>query len=200
MKIQNVILDMGNVLLKYDPDYSLNRLCKNEEAKPIIKKEFFQGSEWIQTDLGVITPEERYEFVKRRIPEEYRADFKAVSDNWDICMTPLDNAREFCEWLRQRGFKVFVLSNASEEFYRYFPRHFDLDFFDGIVVSCNLNLIKPDLRIYEHLLGKYSLLPEECLFVDDVKDNTDAAEKVGMKALCFKGDYEKVKALLFDAE
>ena len=198
MKIKNVILDMGNVLLRYDPDYSLNRLCKNEGAKAIIRKEYFGGQEWIQTDIGTITVEERTELVKKRIPPEYHDDFKAVCENWDICMTPLDGAKEFCNYLKEKGYRVYILSNASTEFYKYFTRHFNLDFFDGHIVSCDLHMIKPDIAIYKYLLEKYSLAGEECLFVDDVKENTEGAQKAGINAFWFKGDYEAVKALLAD--
>ena len=196
MEIRNVILDMGNVLLRYDPDYSLNKLCKNEEAKAIIRKEYFGGREWIETDIGSITVEERTELVKKRIPPEYHDDFKAVCENWDICMTPLDGAKEFCNYLKENGYRVYILSNASTEFYKYFPRWFSLDFFDGYVVSCDLHIIKPDVAIYKCLMNKYSLTAAECLFVDDVKANTEGAEKAGMNAFWFKGNYEEVKVLL----
>ena len=196
MKIKNVILDMGNVLLNYDPDFSLDTLCTNPEAKPIIKKYLFEGYEWIQTDLGVITPEHRFESVKKHIPEQFHNDFASVHENWAICMTPVDGAKEFCDYLKRNGYRIFILSNASTEFYTYFTKQFELDFFDGYAVSCDLKIIKPDERIYKHILDKYSLVPEECLFIDDRKENTDAAEKLGMFGFEFKKNYDEITALI----
>ncbi|MCQ2462920.1 MAG: HAD family phosphatase [Clostridia bacterium] len=196
MEIKNVILDMGNVLLSYDPDYSVNLLCENESAKAVIKKEFFGGYEWIQTDLGAITPEERLNEVKKRVPEAFHKDLEAVSDGWDVCMKPLDGAKKFFSYLKENGYRVYLLSNASTEFYRYFPREFDIAQFDGTVVSCDLHIIKPDPEIYLYLLKKYSLRAQECLFVDDMEKNTDGAKAVGMNAFQFKGSYEDIKKII----
>ncbi len=193
MKIKNIILDMGKVLLDFDPDYSLNELCENEEAKPIIKKEYFEADEWIESDMGLITPKERLEKVKLRVPHEFHTDLERVAENWDICMTPIDGARDFCRYAKENGYRVFVLSNASCEFYSYFTKYYELDFFDGIVVSADLHLMKPDARIYNYLLEKFSLCAEECLFIDDRKENVEGAKAVGINAVLFENNYEEIK-------
>ncbi len=194
--IKNIILDMGNVLLDYDPQAAMDELEILPDAQPIIMKELFGGNEWVQLDLGNITEVEAYESIKRRIPEEYHADLSKCIDGWDICMKPLDGAREFCEYIKEKGYGVYVLSNAHKSFYRYFPRYFDLEFFDGVVVSADMHIIKPDVRIYEHLIKKYGLKAEECLFIDDRQDNVEGAIKAGMQAIRFKNDFEEVNQRL----
>ena len=62
------------------------------------------------------------------------------------------------------------------------------NYFDGYVFSAQEKLMKPDRRIYEKLLARYMLKPEESLFIDDLKANTDAAKKLGMQAFTFKID------------
>ena len=111
---------------------------------------------------------------------------------WDICMDPLEGAREFCENVKKAGLRIYVLSNASDLFYTYFPKFLPLDFFDGVFVSSDYLMLKPDLEIYETFLTKYALKAEECLFVDDRQENADGAAKAGMNTFCFKGDYGKV--------
>jgi putative hydrolase of the HAD superfamily len=111
-------------------------------------------------------------------------------------MKPLNGAKKFCEFVKSNGFGVYVLSNAHKSFYRYFPRYFDLEFFDGVVVSADVHIVKPDVRIYEHLLSKFNLKAEECLFIDDRANNVDGAEKAGMQAVQFKNDFEEVKEYL----
>lgn len=194
--IKNIIFDMGNVLLDYNPQISMQILGINEEAKPVILKELFGGNEWIQLDLGNINVDEAYDSIKSRIREEFHADLRKCIDGWDICMKPLDGAREFCEFIKSKGFGVYVLSNAHKSFYRYFPRYFDLEFFDGVVVSADIHIVKPDVRIYEHILEKYNLKAEECLFIDDRQDNVEGAEKAGMNAVQFKNDFEEIKQYL----
>lgn len=181
---------MGNVLLDYDPQAAMNELEIEPAAQTVIMKELFCGKEWIQLDLGNITEDKAYESICRRIPSEYHKALKKAVNGWDICMKPLDSAQEFCKKIKAEGYGVYVLSNAHKSFYRYFPRYFDIDFFDGVVVSADIHITKPDIRIYNYLLKKYSLRAEECLFIDDRADNVEGAIRAGMKAHQFKSDFD----------
>ena len=192
--IKNIIFDMGNVLLDYNPQAAMHMLGINEKAKPVILKELFGGNEWVQLDLGNITVDEAYENIKQRIPEEYHADLRKCIDGWDVCMVPVEGAKEFCNRIKEHGYGIYVLSNAAESFYEYFARQFELEFFDGIVISADVHVTKPDVRIYEHLLEKYNLKAEECLFIDDRTDNVEGAIKAGMNAIQFDGNFEAIKA------
>lgn len=192
--IKNIVFDMGNVLLDYNPEVPLDAFCKTEEEKAVIRKELFGGPEWIQGDLGNMTNEERYESVKQRVPEAVYPALKKCVYEWDICMKPIPGAMEFCEYIRQKGYGLYVLSNASDAFYDYFPKFAPLDFFDGIVVSADIHIIKPDIRIYQHLLEIYHLVPEECLFIDDREDNVEGAKQVGMSGEVFWNDYDAIKS------
>ena len=91
---------------------------------------------------------------------------------------------------------VYILSNASDLFFDYFPRLLPLSFFNGVFVSSDYLLLKPEVEIYRTFLDKYGLKGEECLFVDDRKENVDGAEKAGMQGFQFQNDYEAVKKLL----
>lgn len=191
--IKNLIFDMGNVLLDYDPDVILEETCDEDEEKKIIKKELFSGTEWMMGDRGDITNAERYNLVKKRVPEKLYDKLRKCVEHWDVCMVPVKGAREFLEYAREKGYGIYILSNAAIEFYQYFPRQFDLDFFDGIVVSAEQHLLKPEIGIYRYLLETYQLKPEECLFIDDREENVKGAEKAGIKGYVFKGDFDKVK-------
>lgn len=195
--IKNVILDMGNVLLDYNPDIILDKITNNIKEKQILKKELFEGPEWIQGDLGYITNEEKYLSIKQRINESLHEKLRLCVYNWDICMVPIKDAKEFCKFIKDKGYGIYILSNASSDFYKYFPKHFELKFFDGIIVSSDIHIIKPDIEIYLHLLNKYNLKPSECLFIDDRADNLRGAEKVGMKTYLFKNDFELIKSKFF---
>ena len=191
--IKNIITDMGNVLLRFDPEVSLNEFCSTEESKNIIRKELFNGPEWIEGDLGIIKNGDRYEKVRYRVPEKYRSELKECVAHWDICMTPIEGAKEFFANMKAAGYAIYVLSNACSKFYEYFPRYYDLAFFDGIVVSSDIHIIKPDERIYKYLLDKYRLTASECLFIDDVQKNVDGAEAVGINGFLFRGNFDEIK-------
>ena len=187
--IRNIILDMGNVLLDYNPNVILDKVFDNEADKKIILNELFGGPEWEQGDLGLINNSQRYDGVSRRVPERLHKGLKRCVEEWDICMVPVDGAKEFCGYIRQRGYGMYVLSNACSMFYKYFPRYFPLEDFDGIVVSSDEHIVKPDRRIYDILLDRYGLRAEECLFIDDRNNNGEGAESAGMRAHRFCNDF-----------
>lgn len=195
--IKNIIFDMGNVLLDYDPNVSLDYFLEDEEDKTLIMKELFSGPEWVEGDLGFLTDEERYDHVKERIPEHLHPALKNCALEWHMCMKPIAGAKEFCSYVKSRGYKIYVLSNASNTFYDYFPERFaPLSYFDGVVVSCDIHMIKPDRKIYQYLLDTYQLVPEECFFIDDRPENIEGAQDVGMNGMIFEGDFQAVKGAI----
>ncbi len=190
--IKNVVLDMGNVLLDFRPEYVMDQFCSSEEEKDVIRRELFEGPEWPLGDRGDIKDKDRFDLVKVRVPEKYHEALKNCALHWDICMDPLEGAKEFCEKVKEKGYKIFVLSNASDLFYVYFPKFLPLVFFDGVFVSSDYLMLKPDVEIYKTFLDKYGLKGEECLFIDDRQDNIEGAGKAGLNTFRFEGDYEKV--------
>jgi putative hydrolase of the HAD superfamily len=187
---------MGNVLLDYRPEYVMDQFCSSEEERDVIRRELFDGPEWQMGDRGDIKDKDRYDLVKKRVPEKYHEALKNCALHWDICMDPIDGAREFCETVKEKGYRIFVLSNASDLFYVYFPKFLPLDFFDGVFVSADFRMLKPDVEIYKTFLNKYGLKGEECLFIDDRQDNIEGAGKAGLNTFRFEGDYGKVLSLL----
>jgi putative hydrolase of the HAD superfamily len=194
--LKNIILDMGNVLLHFDPEIPLNRFCRTEEAKAVIRRELFLGPEWVQGDYGLITNEERFTPVSKRVPAAFHRELAQCVSSWDICMQPIAGAKEFCEYVRRLGCGLYVLSNADNTFYHYFPRFADISYFDGVMVSSDVHMIKPEKRIYEHFLKTYGLHPPECLFIDDRPENVAGAEAVGIHGHIYTGSFEPAKAIL----
>ena len=194
--IKNIIFDMGNVLLRYDPEVCLNRFVKREEDRALIRRELFEGPEWVQGDLGHITDEQRFDGVSRRVPQELHTELRQCVEQWHMCMEPIHGAKEFCAYAKEQGYRLYVLSNASSSFYQYFPRFAPFEYFDGLVVSCDIHIVKPDIRIYQYLLETYGLVPEECFFIDDMAANVEGAQKAGISGAVFGGDFEEIRKKL----
>lgn len=190
--IKNIVFDMGNVLMDYNPEICLHLFINNEEDRSIIRKELFGGSEWVQKDLGLMTNEESYESIKKRVPEQLHEGLKSCIFHWQICMKPLEGAKEFVCSMKEKGFKIYVLSNASNMFYEYFPDFLPLNYFDGVMISSDVHFVKPDIRIYETFIKKYGLKAQECLFIDDRTDNVEGAIAAGMNGRIFKNDYDRL--------
>ena len=92
---------------------------------------------------------------------------------------------ELVNELKARGYKLYVLSNMSKEYIDYLRTFPVFDNFDEQIVSCEVGIGKPDRRIYEYLLSHCELDPSETIFIDDRKDNVDAAEEVGITPFHF---------------
>ena len=189
---KNIILDMGNVLLIFNPEIPLNDYCKSEEGKNIIRKELFQSKEWLMTDAGEINHNDLFNAVKGRVPEKYHESLQNVIDNYKDSMTPIEGAKDFCDYIKNKGYGIYILSNASDNFYQYFPRFFPLNFFNGVVVSSDIHVIKPDERIYKYILNKFNLNPKECLFIDDREENIEGAKKVNINVELFKNNFNEI--------
>jgi len=190
--IKNIVLDMGNVLLTFNPEVCLQTFLDNENDRTIIRRELFEGPEWIQGDYGIITNSERYEPVSKRIPAYLHPALKNCVEKWDMCMKPVPGAMEFCEYIKSKGYRIYVLSNACNGFYKYFPNFADISYFDGVMVSSDVHMIKPEKEIYTHFLNTYDLCADECLFVDDRPENISGGCNAGMKGFIFTGNFEMI--------
>jgi putative hydrolase of the HAD superfamily len=83
--------------------------------------------------------------------------------------------------LKEKGYNLYVLSNTASGMLE--SRQHDYNFFelfDGILLSHEVGAVKPYAKIYNILLEKYNLKPEECLFIDDFAWNVEGAKKVGI--------------------
>ncbi len=195
-RIRNIVLDMGNVLFDYNPKAMTDYFLPNgsKEDKELFLQEFFNKEEWNDRDLGILTDEEVYESVAKRLPARLHEPLRQCLQHWEKCMIPFEEAREFVRYIREKGYGLYVLSNASTTFYAYFPKFSPLYWFDGIVISSDIHLLKPDSAIYKYLLTKYGLKPEQCLFIDDRADNVEGARAVGMEAAVFKENWQEIQA------
>ncbi|MGN1314113.1 MAG: HAD family hydrolase [Lachnospiraceae bacterium] len=194
--IKNIVFDMGNVLVQFRPRIALEEFFEKEEDRELINEKLFNAPEWLMGDKGEITNEQRYERISPRIPEELREAFKRCVDGWDMCLAPVPGAKEFCQEMKEKGYKIYVLSNACNRFHHFFPRFFEEDFFQGIMVSSDVKMIKPDRAIYQYLCKSYGLVPEECLFIDDRRENVEGALSIGMKGVIFQNNWDEVRRIL----
>ena len=99
-------------------------------------------------------------------------------------MFPLDENVRLLPELKKQGFRLYYLSNFPIDVFEEIKTgYYFFKYFEGGVISSEVKYSKPDRRIFEILLEKYSLAPSECLFIDDLEINIYAAELIGMKGL-----------------
>ena len=180
----DIILDMGNVLLEWNKDKILRGVVKTEKDFMILDKAIFQSGLWERLDLGTLSREELVLKVVSMIGSIYQEKVQEVVWNWPAYIDIYTEVFPLLARLKEKGHRIFVLSNTSPVFYELLkdqlaPLEKNLD---GFVLSCDIKAIKPDPKMFEEILHKYQLDPVNCIFLDDVKDNTKMAESLGIKA------------------
>jgi 2-haloacid dehalogenase len=191
-----VVFDLGGVLIDWNPRYLYRQLFAGDEAGMERFLAEVTTPDWnLQQDAGR-TWDEAVEALTRQHPE-YAELIAAYRDRWQETLgEAIGSTVEILDELRHVGVRLFALSNWSAETFPVArPRYPFLEWFEGIVISGEVRIAKPDARVYRHLLERYSLDPATTVFIDDNEANVDAAEELGMIAIRFEGAEELRRAL-----
>jgi 2-haloacid dehalogenase len=181
-----VVFDIGGVLIDWNPRYLYRKLF----AEDTIAMEDFLDRvctpDWnLQQDAG--RPwKETVDDLSARYPE--MAELIAAYDlNWEEMVAgPIPGTADLLWKLKRRGTPVYCITNFSvDKLNRARERFEELNAFDGIVISGEVRMLKPDPAIYRRLLDQHDLRAEETLFIDDVEHNVEGARTVGMHAVRF---------------
>ncbi len=192
--IRNLVFDMGNVLIRFDPDFFMDRAgIRSADLRQRLWKELFHSVEWAQMDLGILTEESAEPLILVRFPEEERPTVSHLLWHWADDREQIPGMEEFLRELKEKGYRLFLLSNASVSQHDYWPRFPVSRFFEGTLISCDVKVVKPCPEIYRLLTRKFSLLPEECLFIDDAPSNVAGAIACGWQGIVFQGDATELK-------
>jgi len=175
---------MGNVLLEWNKDKILQGVSDTKKDYLILDKTIFQSGLWEKLDFGTMTREELVLEVVSMIGNTYQKKVEEVIWNWPSYIDIYTEVFPVLSELKKKGHRIFVLSNTSKVFYDLLDEQLSplKEVLDGFVLSCDIKAIKPDLAMFKEILDKYQLDPTHCVFLDDIEDNTSAAEKLGIKA------------------
>jgi 2-haloacid dehalogenase len=180
-----VVFDLGGVLIDWNPRYLYRKLFADEAAMEAFLTNVCTPTWNIQQDAGR-TFSEACALLAKSHPH-HRPLIEAWGTRFDEMMAgPIEGTVEILSELRARGTPLYALSNWSAETFPFAQRRFEfLSWFDGIVISGQINLIKPDPRIYQHLLETHALTAESTVFIDDAPHNVAGATAVGIHGLHF---------------
>ena len=180
----DLILDMGNVLLEWNKDKILQGVSDTKKDYLMLDKTIFQSELWERLDLGTMTRQELVLKVVSMIGSTYQKKVEEVIWNWPSYIDIYTEVFPVLLELKKKGHRIFVLSNTSKVFYDLLKEQLSplKELLDGFVLSCDIKAIKPDLAMFKEILDKYQLDPANCIFLDDIEDNTSAAQKLGIRA------------------
>ena len=183
--IRNVVFDIGRVLLDWQPDRLLAQRYADAALRARVRSAVFEHPDWHALDRGTLSDDDAIaSFSARsgRPVDEMRELLEAVPRS----LTPIAASVALVESLAQRGFKLYCLSNMGASTWRFVQsRDAFWRRFDGIVISAQVRLLKPEPAIYRHLLVTFSLQPGDTLFIDDTAANVAGARALGIHAIEF---------------
>ena len=198
--IRQVVFDMGNVLIKWDPDEIIARLGVTGEDARRLRREVFDCDEWVTMDRGTMSQDEGLARILQRLPQElHGAAERCVRDWWKAELVHIEGVEALIREIHALGYGLYILSNATSFLHDYFDRLPAHECFRGLVVSADEKLLKPQHEIFERFLERFKLDPAECFFIDDSPLNIDGARCAGIRGAVFFRDMARLRRDLNEA-
>jgi 2-haloacid dehalogenase len=182
-----VVFDIGNVLVAWDPRNLYRRYFEGREEQ----MEWFLSNvctpAWnVEQDRGRSFVD-AVELLVKEHPPELHPMIRAFDRDWQETISgPIHGSVDILKALKRNNVPVFAITNWNQDKFREARKRFDfLNSFDGIVVSGDERLLKPDRQIFELFYARYGVKPETAVFIDDSLRNVEGARAAGMHALHF---------------
>ena len=198
--IKNIVFDMGNVLIRFDTDIFLDRVgITDPDDRRILKRNVYQSLEWARMDRGSLTDAEACAIMSERVPPRLKDAVTKLVEKWDRPILEIEGMYELVKELKEKGYHIYLLSNASYHQHDYWPDIPASRFFDGKLISCDVHLVKPQPEIFLLFCQQFGLKMDECFFIDDSPLNIEAACLCGMHGAVFHGDAGEMREKLKEA-
>lgn len=198
-EINTIIFDVGRVLVDFDWESYLESFGYDKEKEKAIAEAIFLSDVWNERDRGALSEEDYLNMFVANAPQ-YEEEIRKVMADEQKCIQVFDYADTWTGYLKSQGYRLYILSNFSQHALEKVRKNFTfLRHMDGIIFSCEVKEIKPEPAIYQVLLDTYGIDPQKAVFIDDRRDNIEAAEKFGIHTVQFKdfrqaaGELEKLQ-------
>ena len=180
-----VVFDLGNVLIPFNPRWLFRKMVPDDASI----ESFFSETGFEEWNLGMDAGRPFAEGIaahSERFPH-HRPLFEAFYHRWhETVGEPITESVDMLLSLRRSGVRTFALTNFSAETYPLAVARFPfLSEFDGTVVSGEEGVVKPDPEIYLRLMQRYSITASRAVFIDDRRENVEAARRLGLHGIHF---------------
>lgn len=195
--IKNIVLDMGNVCCRWDTEYLSRCLTDNKDEQRFIIEKIFQSRQWQELDQGIITVDQAVNQLCQKYCHEKELIEKTLY-HWFDYFDQFDEMEQYIIELKEQGYQIYLLSNCSMQFYQYYQNKSIFRHFHDYYISAKNHLVKPSLEIYKDFCQQFQLKAQECLFVDDMAVNVEAAKAIGMAGIVYYGQIQDLKEQIED--
>ncbi|MFW9826267.1 MAG: HAD family hydrolase [Candidatus Thorarchaeota archaeon] len=193
--IRNIIFDLGNVLLNFKPQKFLLKYIPDEEYVKEFTIKVIGSNIWLDLDRGTISIKNAEKEFLKIFPKESTFIIWFFK-RWMEMLTPIHKNIKILYDLKTNGYKTYILSNYIIEAFNFVSKKYDFfSLFNGDIISSNVKMIKPEIEIYQKLIDKYNLVPEESVFIEDVPRFLLPARKLKIKTILFSENTDLRSAL-----
>lgn len=194
--IKNIVFDIGNVLVEFKPKDYMKRLNFQETEIEDLFQIIFKDKRWEDIDLGILSIEEYTKALCSEHPIYADKITQMFSENWrKEFLKPKKSSIEFL-LESSKHYNIYLLSNISEYVLTYIKELGFWDKISGGTYSYNVRYLKPEPEIYHRFFCDNNIIPSECLFLDDLQKNIEAAQAAGMNGIIFCDNLDEVKTVL----
>ena len=187
MQYKNIIFDLGNVLVKLNPEGCIGAFKAIGMGELVDSNPQSEGMKLMgKLGVGMITTEAFCDAARELTGTDVTNEDIIDAANKMLVEIP-DYKKERLLQLKKAGYRLFLLSNTIDVHWGYCVEHLFPyqnygveDYFEQCFLSQRMHLAKPNARIYEEVIRQANIHPDETLFIDDLKENCEAAEKLGI--------------------
>ena len=193
--ITTIIFDIGNVLADFTWEEHYRSFGYDEETLLRLANATGKNPAWNEYDRGVLTDEE---IMQKFIESDPGLEdiLRKVLKNKKTMVRRNEYAIPWIKELQKKGYRCLYLSNFSKASETDCAEALDfIPYMDGGILSYREKVIKPMPEIYQLLIDRYELVPEECVFLDDTVRNLEAAEKFGIHTIHFRNQAQAIEEL-----
>jgi putative hydrolase of the HAD superfamily len=192
----NIVFDLGGVVFDWRPDKIIHGVFTDPLTRSLVKKEIFEHADWAALDRGSIAFDQAVARGASRTglpPEQIENLLNEVPPS----LTPIPGTIDLIRSIKDSGNRFFVLSNMHIASITYLEANHSIwELFEGCVISSRIQMVKPEIQIYEYLLHEYDLIPAETVFIDDMSKNLAAASLTGIQTIQFSDSRQCRQALV----
>ncbi len=195
--IENVIFDMGGVLMVFDGHAFARNFTSNDKDAELLWRAYFGRTEWALVDAGALGFDTLERLARRELPERLWPNLEACARDWPKKSVPIPETNALVPRIKTAGLGVYLLSNAGVRIGEQLDHMPANEYFDGRVVSAFERIMKPDPAIYQLACMRFGIDPATALFVDDNEANCEGAELAGLQSFHFAGDANALERTIF---
>jgi putative hydrolase of the HAD superfamily len=182
----NIVFDLGGVVVTWEPEAIIAHIFADPRVQALVHTEIFRHADWLALDRGTLPWQEAVRRGAHRTGLS-EAAVAAVLQQVPPSLVAIPGTVDLLYRLKAEGHTLFCLSNMHVASIAHLEQAYTFwDVFTGIVISCRLQVCKPEPAIYAYLLETYRLEGAHTVFIDDTEANLTAAAQFGMRTIKFE--------------